>query len=302
MAEHVDAPGPRSREIALSLDHLMNHRIKNPFCEACKRAKLQNKPARSKAHLLPEDSDFEPKEFGDHITGDHLICQEGFDKGFRGESTGLVLLDVGSDWLDCFPLPSKHSDAAFTAMQDFAGPKTPVHSFYSDCSPELQSAAKRLAWAHATATPGRPKTNGKIERYVRTVIEGTTTLLEAAGMQPRFWPLAARAFCFAYNIEQWRQGGTEEAPTLVSAWEKRHKGDPFSGPKIPFGALVDFKPSPVEKVKIQEPKFGPKGVPGIFLGYVLLPGGKWKGDFLVARLEDFRSANPRPYMSNGLKK
>ena len=35
------------------------------------------------------------------------------------------------------------------------------------------------------------------------------------------------------------------------------------------------------------PKFGPKAVPGIFLGYFLQPGGRHRNDYLVAALSDF---------------
>ena len=72
----------------------------------------------------------------------------------------------------------------------------------------------------------------------------------------------------------------------LSPWESRFGGRKFEGLRIPFGALVDFRPSPVRG---QQPKFSPKGVPGVFLGYVLLPGGKFKGDYIVAPLSDFAS-------------
>ena len=72
----------------------------------------------------------------------------------------------------------------------------------------------------------------------------------------------------------------------ISPWESRFGGQKFTGPRIPFGALVDFRPSPIRGAT---PKFAPKAVPGIFLGYVLQPGGKWKGDFLAAQLSDFAS-------------
>ena len=57
----------------------------------------------------------------------------------------------------------------------------------------------------------------------------------------------------------------------ISAWERRFEGRKFPGPRIPFGALIDFKPSPIRGA---QPKFAPKAEPGIFLGYVLQPGGK----------------------------
>ena len=57
----------------------------------------------------------------------------------------------------------------------------------------------------------------------------------------------------------------------------------FKGKLIPFGALVDFVPQ--KDVRDKQPKFDPDTVPGVFLGYILRPGGAWKGDFRVADLE-----------------
>ena len=51
----------------------------------------------------------------------------------------------------------------------------------------------------------------------------------------------------------------------VSAWCKLH-GAEFKGNKIPFGALVYFKPSGA-RANEQAHKFDPKGIPGIFAGY-----------------------------------
>ena len=101
--------------------------------------------------------------------------------------------------------------------------------------------------------------------------------------------LAVGHFCFSRNIEQWQIEGGEN-PILTSAWEKRHNGEPFSGPKFPFGCLIDFKPTPVndKTMENKQPKFSPNAVPGLFLGYFVSPGGRWRGDFLVTRLTDFK--------------
>ena len=65
----------------------------------------------------------------------------------------------------------------------------------------------------------------------------------------------------------------------------RQFGKPFKGLKIPFGAMVDCHPvSPRDQEKIHQ--FGKKVLPGIFLGCELITGGIWKGDILIADLED----------------
>ena len=72
----------------------------------------------------------------------------------------------------------------------------------------------------------------------------------------------------------------------LSPWESRFGGRKFHGQRIPFGALVDFRPSPIQG---SPAKFSPRATPGVFLGYVLQPGGRWRGDYLAAKLSDFAS-------------
>ena len=60
---------------------------------------------------------------------------------------------------------------------------------------------------------------------------------------------------------------------------------PFNGLVIPFGAMVEYHPiSAKDQSGLHQ--FGPKVLPGIFLGYVLYAGGIWKGDIVVADIEE----------------
>jgi hypothetical protein len=72
-----------------------------------------------------------------------------------------------------------------------------------------------------------------------------------------------------------------------SAWHKRHKQGHFKGEIIPFGALIDFRP--LKPILSMFPKFEKRSLPGIFLGYHLMSGERFYGDYLVAPLQDFRS-------------
>ena len=53
---------------------------------------------------------------------------------------------------------------------------------------------------------------------------------------------------------------------------ERRFGMPFDGPVIPFISRLH--------------QFGPKILPGIFLGYVLYAGGIWTGDIVIADIEE----------------
>ena len=62
-------------------------------------------------------------------------------------------------------------------------------------------------------------------------------------------------------------------------------GNHFGGPIIPFGSLVEYHPKTArDQSRIHQ--FGKKVLPGLFLGYALYAGGIWKGNVLVADLEE----------------
>ena len=61
----------------------------------------------------------------------------------------------------------------------------------------------------------------------------------------------------------------------------RRFGEPFKGPVIPFGSLVEYYPiSAKDQSRIRQ--YGKKVLPGIFLGYALYDGWNCKGDIMVA--------------------
>eukprot|EP00971_Amphidinium_carterae_P094910 1877943-Amphidinium_carterae.2 len=89
--------------------------------------------------------------------------------------------------------------------------------------------------------------------------------------------------CFAFMNNIIRKDG-------VSAWDRRH-GEEFKGKLIPFGAMVNFKQTPVKEDK--QMKFAPRSVPGLFLGYHLGTGQKWKGEYLCISLVDYENESYR---------
>ena len=69
---------------------------------------------------------------------------------------------------------------------------------------------------------------------------------------------------------------------------ERRFGQPLKGPIIPFGSLVEYH-SFTAKDQSRIHQFGKKVLPGLFLGYSLYAGGIWKGDVLVADLEELET-------------
>ena len=65
----------------------------------------------------------------------------------------------------------------------------------------------------------------------------------------------------------------------------RRFGQPFKGPIIPFGSLVEYHVI-TAKDQSRIHQFGKKVLPGLFLGYALYAGGIWKGEIVIADIEE----------------
>ena len=113
------------------------------------------------------------------------------------------------------------------------------------------------------------------ERTNQFIIDQTSACLAHAGLPTCYWVQAITTLCHLMNIEE--VNGS-------SAWMRLH-GEEFKGEKIPFGALVDFKPSEARKGKRE--KFEPRRETGIFAGYVLSTGMHWANKYRAWALTAF---------------
>ena len=78
---------------------------------------------------------------------------------------------------------------------------------------------------------------------------------------------------------------------------ERRFGEPLQGPTLPFGALVEYHPiSTRDQMRLHQ--FWKKVVSGIFLGYAPTAGGSWKGDALIADLEELENVEASEKLSS----
>ena len=80
---------------------------------------------------------------------------------------------------------------------------------------------------------------------------------------------------------------------------ERRFGQPFIGPIIRFGSLVEYHPI-TAKGQLRIHQFGKKVLPGLFLGYALYARGIWKGDVLIADLEELETMDASEIYSKRL--
>ncbi|CAE6962770.1 unnamed protein product [Symbiodinium sp. CCMP2592] len=252
--KHQSPPDePRARDLreeAKSIHHLMTHLPKNPYCDACQRAKMEN--VKSFRQDSPRDKGFE--KFGEHVTIDTMVLHGLGNRGNNGETDAVVFYDLATEWLESVPVKGRTNADTLRAFQQVFGDLHDVNSFSMDverrCAPsaireiycdkarEFISTCKRVGISVKHSTPGMPRTNAIAESKVKLVLHGARVALRQAGLSAKFWPYACKHFCHARNIEL-REG--------QSAYSLRFDGAEFDGQILPFGCLVDFYPTPARK-------------------------------------------------------
>ena len=136
-------------------------------------------------------------------------------------------------------------------------------------------ACEDLSWNHCTSTPNRSETNGIAEREVRRVKEGTSAVLLQSGLDENRWADSMECYTYLRNV-------TDRLTDEKTPYERR------------FG-----KP-PIKDRSFRIRQFGKKVLLGLFLGYALYAGGIWKGDVLVADLEELETMDASEIYSKRL--
>ena len=226
-------------------------------------------------HVKTRKNAFKRKlsKFGDLITFDFVDMGKALEIGWREHKELLVIRDRFTGMVLGSPVPDKSTETVVRVIKSFIGDRKVVCA-YSDSAPSFEAAMRELGIPLDKSLPGRSVTNSIAERNNLFIIDTAPTCLLHAGLPACFWPYAVEYVSHALNIERLEDG---------SAWEKMHK-EAFKGKMIPFGAKVHFKPSEARKAEAPS-KFSPRGIAGVFAGYVLNSGMKWGRKMLVWSLE-----------------
>ena len=121
--------------------------------------------------------------------------------------------------------------------------------------------------------------------------EGTSAVLLQSGLDEKWWADSMECHTYLRNIQDLLSDGKTPYG--------RRFGQPFEGSIIPFGSLVEYYPiSAKDQSRIHH--FGMKVLPGLFLGYALYAGEIWKGDILVADIEELETVDASEIYSQRL--
>ena len=230
------------------------------------------------------------RNFGDLITADHKVLNENCESR-NNHRYALVVQDLATQWIQSYPCKTKTSQETQRSLQKFLEPDRKPKVIDTDNSLEFDKACEDLSWNHCTSTPHRSETNGIAERAVRRVKEGTSAVLLQSGLNENGWADSMECYTYLRNIQDLLSDG--KTPN------ERRCGKPFKGPIIPFGSWVEYHPV-TSKDQSRIHQFGKKVLPGLFLGYALYAGGIWKGDVLVADLEELETMDASKIYSKRL--
>ena len=202
------------------------------------------------------------ENFGDLTTADHKVFSEGCESR-HNHRYAVVVQDLTTQWTQSYPCETKTTQETHESLQKFLEPTRKPKVIYTDNSSEFGKACEELTWNHCTTTPHRSETNGIAERAVRRIKEGTSAVLLRSGLDEKLWADSMECYCYLRYIQDLLYDGK-------TPYERRFV-KPCNGPAIPFGAMVECHP-----ISAKDPsrlhQFGPKVLPGMFLGYVLHAG------------------------------
>ena len=111
----------------------------------------------------------------------------------------FCILDRATRFSDAIACIINSTEQASWALQVFYGVVKPK-CIHIDAASELIAACKGLGFSHDCSTPHRSQSNGVAERFVRRAKEGTACQVQQSGMCVAWWHLAARMYCFLYNV------------------------------------------------------------------------------------------------------
>ena len=230
------------------------HFPKDRNCEICQRTKITRAPCRRRnVGAVPR-----AENFGDLITADHKVLSDNCESR-NNHRNAVVVQDLATQWIQAYPCKTKTS----RSLQKFLEPDRKPKVIYTDNSLEFAKSCEDPSWNHCTSTPNRSETNGIAERAVRRVKEGTSAVLLQSGLNENWWADSMECYTYLRNV-------TDLVSDGKTPYERRF-GQPFKGPIIPFGSLVEYHLT-TAKDQSRIHQLGKKVLPGLFLGYALCAG------------------------------
>ena len=237
--------------------------LKTEIARSVKRTKITRAPCRRRKSGAASRAE----NFGDLITADHEVLSDNCESR-NNHRYAVVVQDLATQWIQSYPCKTKTSQETQRSFQKFLEPERKPKVIYIDNSLEFGKACEDLSWNHCTSTPHRSETNGIAERPSRREKEGTSAVLLSSGLNESWWADSMECYLYLRNVTDLITDG--KTP------HERRSGQPFKGPIIPFGSLVEYHPI-TAKDQSRIHQFGKKSLTWIVLRIRIVRGWNLEG-------------------------
>jgi hypothetical protein len=213
-----------------------------------------------------------------------LIVLSNFE-GLGGYKYVMVILDEYTNYVWALPLHKKsefadkllsflkyvgnhlNAKVGWVTTSDF-GPTPGVAQLRSDnameqVSKEVASICQNAGIRHETIVPYSSHQNGRVERIIATLWEGSESIRRSGGFPSHYWPFCLQAYAYVRNR---LPASSDALHTFRTPWEA------WEGVEVPFKNLVAHFRTIGSLVYVYVPKplrrkFDPKALKAVFLGY-----------------------------------
>ena len=155
---HVSDP-ERPVKVAPSKRSIYIHFPKDQNCEVCKRTKITRAPCGWRTG----DSVPRAEKFGDLITADHKVLNEGCESR-SNHRYSVVVQDLATQWIQSDQCKTKTCQQTKGVYESFSSRRQSQKVTHTDNSLEFGKSCEDLSWNHRTSTLHRSETNGIVER------------------------------------------------------------------------------------------------------------------------------------------
>ena len=197
-------------------------------------------PERPKVRSLQEDQIYkgpsqkthwqikylEQKILGDLITA--WSSQWGMCESRHNHRYAVVMQDLASQWLQSYPCKTESSEETEKSLQKFLEPTAKPRGTFAYNSLAFDKSLEELSWNHCAS-------NGIAGRAVPRMKERTCAVLCRSTFDEKWWANSMECYCCVRNVQDYLSDG--KTP------HERRFGQPFSGPKIPVGLVIEYHPS-----------------------------------------------------------
>ena len=195
--EISDSEGDASKVETQKRKHcIYTHFPQDRNCDTCLRTKITRVPCRRRN----EGSIPRAEEFGDLITADHKVLNEGSESR-HNHRYAVVVQDLATQWIQSHSCKNKNSQETEKSLRKILEPSQKPKVIRTDNSLEFGKSCEELTWNHRTSTPCRSETNGISERAARRAKEETSAVLLQCGLDDKWWSDSMECYCYLRNVQ-----------------------------------------------------------------------------------------------------